>query len=64
MHIVKHRDSLVCTMSCAKMAQLTEMQSGILSGWVQGTSTIHGDVDAPTGTGTWGVWLTEKHCKA
>jgi len=44
------------------MAELTEMQFGMLN-WVDSEKhTLHGDADVSMGTGTFGViWLTEKH---
>jgi len=50
--------------SCAKTAEPTEMQFGVLSEMGPGTSVTL-QCRSPPGKGHfWGVWPIEKHCKA
>jgi len=51
--------------SCAKIAELTEMQCGMLESGRSREHVLHCDVDAPTSRGTFkGVWQIVKYSNA
>jgi len=61
-HIVKYRDTVwreLCENGWTIWDAVWNVESGGFREHV-----LHGNVDAPTGRDTWGVWPIEKHCKA